>query len=352
MSNAIGGNEVASTPGRSGEAAPGALSEWKTDGVPAGERLALWREGVLRRMTPVRFLTPDRPFRGKLTRVTGQGVEFAVHASDALLAVRDQARCSADGCDDVAVAVMLAGESARTRNGVERGIGPGAIYVVDYSQPVEMVRSCHRDASLMMSRHRVSEVLGRDPRTLAGKPLQRRGMAALLGAHVHHLVGELPELTCEHRAIAVTTAMEMALAALQQAQDDEVDADRFPLGLYQAARAVIARRCADPHLTPDMVARTIGCSRATLYRLFSGRDRSVAATIWTARLVHAAELLSRADLRDLEIGEIAFRSGFLDHATFSRMFRRHFGLSPRDARARAGHGRDGTGRSSGSQIAS
>ena len=34
----------------------------------------------------------------------------------------------------------------------------------------------------------------------------------------------------------------------------------------------------------------------------------------------------------LLVSDIAFRSGFVDPSTFSRMFRRRYGLTPREAR--------------------
>lgn len=339
MAQAIGEVGRASAGVRGPADAPpvGTWLDWSTDGIPPAERLAYWREGVLRRMQPVRLLASDgKPFHGRLTRVVGDGVEFAVHASDGIVAERRVG----DGCDDVSLSFMLTGGSANTRNAGEQRIVKGDLYVIDYSRPFVTRRSRHRDASLLMSRRRVREVLGGDPDGLAGLRLPRHGIAALLGAHLARLVSELGHLTAEHRAIAVSVGMEMALAAIRQARDGAVDADMLGRGLYQSARMTIERDCADPDLTPAAVAGAIGCSRASLYRLFAAHGESVAATIWAARLTRAAHLLSSPGCLDLGIGEIAFRCGFVDQPTFNRMFKRRYGRTPRDLRAEALEGLD------------
>lgn len=315
---------------------PGTVIERNTDGVPPVERLAYWREAVLKRMEPVELLTAEgRPFRGRLVRVVGRDVEFACHSSDAIRARRDAARCAADDCDDISVSFMLSGGSESTRNVGEQRIASGDVYFVDYARPVHMLRSRHSDASLIISRRRVAEVLGGDASRLGGVRLPRRGIAALLTGHVRRLTEELPHLALEHRAVAISVAMEMALATLQQAREGMADADRFGRGLYRSARLVIERDCVNPGLTPAAVAIAVGCSRATLYRLFAAHGESVAAAIWAARLAHAAVLIASPGETHLGIGEIAFRSGFLDQPTFSRMFKRRYGMTARDARETA-----------------
>lgn len=99
-----------------------------------------------------------------------------------------------------------------------------------------------------------------------------------------------------------------------------------------AAKLAIETHCADPELDPERLAALVGCSRATLYRAFKQHGASVSATIWNARLDRAAQLLVVDKGKVLLVAEAAFRSGFLDSVSFSRMFKRRFGMSPRDAR--------------------
>jgi AraC-like DNA-binding protein len=137
----------------------------------------------------------------------------------------------------------------------------------------------------------------------------------------------------------MAAAAEMALAALQAERRGAADVEQFEDGFYLAACRLIERDCADPELTPEAVAATLRCSRASLYRAFSRHQESVAAMIWLTRLGRASRMLASASHAGMLISEIAFRSGFLDQPTFNRMFRRRYGLTPREARAPSGGSR-------------
>src|SRR5262249_34315699 len=114
----------------------GGIIERTTDEVPPRERLAFWREGVLRRMEPTSALDPDRPFRGRLRRILGPGVELIEHASDGVVAERTARRCAADGCDDVSIDLMIECTSAVLVQGGRHKVRPGDLYIMDYAQPI------------------------------------------------------------------------------------------------------------------------------------------------------------------------------------------------------------------------
>jgi AraC-like DNA-binding protein len=69
-----------------------------------------------------------------------------------------------------------------------------------------------------------------------------------------------------------------------------------------------------------------------LYRAFAKQGESVSAFIWQARLAHARQMLNAGCYRHLPINEIVVRSGFADHSTFDRMFKRAFGMKPGEMR--------------------
>ncbi|MGO4573334.1 helix-turn-helix transcriptional regulator [Microvirga sp. 2TAF3] len=131
-------------------------------------------------------------------------------------------------------------------------------------------------------------------------------------------------------AVVLSSAVEMGLAALQ-AEFGAIDHEYLPNGLYQAARLVICRDCGDSEFGSETLVTALGCSRATLYRLFAARGESVAATIWSTRIENAYAMLTSTMHRNLRAGEVAQRCGFTDQATFNRMFKRRYGMTPLDA---------------------
>lgn len=110
------------------------------------------------------------------------------------------------------------------------------------------------------------------------------------------------------------------------------DGERFVHGFYCAALRLIDRECGDPNVTPEQVAFALGCSRATLYRAFAAHGADVAAALWQARLERARRILGSCEAIGLQISEVAALSGFRDMPSFTRMFKRRYGMTPRDVR--------------------
>ena len=102
--------------------------------------------------------------------------------------------------------------------------------------------------------------------------------------------------------------------------------------LLLAACRLIDQQLAHPGLDAAFIAARLGCSRATLYRAFAARDLAVAGYIRERRLQRVWRLLHSLP-PSVPIAEAARRCGFLDSTSFSRLFRRRFGMRARDVRA-------------------
>ena len=97
-----------------------------------------------------------------------------------------------------------------------------------------------------------------------------------------------------------------------------------------------------------MLARAVGVSRSRLYDAFVERG-GVATAIREARLDRAKLRLSALEQRHRTLEEIARISGFAEYATFTRTFRRRFGMAPTTVRSEAFRsGADAQGKDGGS----
>jgi AraC family transcriptional activator of tynA and feaB len=310
--------------------------EQSTDGVRPNERLDFWRDGVLRRIEPIRFLQSKTPFAGQVRAIRGHQAELMQHSSDAVIGVRARDRIARDDLDHIGIDLMVAcGPVTILDQHGQHRVRSGDLLITDYGQPLRVIRSRHRSISIMLPRIAVSEALGASPELLAGRSIGASGMAAVLRSHMRASIDEASRMTPRQRALAVNVAVDMALATLQAELSSRIDVERFSAGFYQAARQVIARGCCDPNLTAEAVAAKLGCSRATLYRVFAPYGESVAALIWAARLRLASRLLASPRHRHMLVADIAFNCGFSEPSSFNRMFKRRFGMTPRDARARS-----------------
>jgi AraC-like DNA-binding protein len=330
MSKSTGG----ASQGRNGRADSGSvgnLTVRTTDEVPAEQRVEFWRDEVLRWIEPGAIAYEGGPFRARISRIQGRNAELVDLASDAMTASRDLDRCRRDGCDDVSFEFMVAGRSDATNGQREHRVEAGDFSVIDCSKPVAMSRSRHRNISLMVRRRHVLEGT-RELSSLIGHTFTNSGLSTLFKSHISALMAHAADLKADQRAMAMDIATDLALAVLQTEAFGQPDPERLPHGFYHAAKSVIARDCTDPNLTPLLVSNILGCSRAALYRAFAGNDQTVAQSIWSARVQHAKGMLTKASYNGLSITEIAFRSGFLDHSTFNRMFKRRFDMTAEDMR--------------------
>jgi AraC-like DNA-binding protein len=100
--------------------------------------------------------------------------------------------------------------------------------------------------------------------------------------------------------------------------------------LFKRIFDIIKEHFANPDLGPSEVAAKAGISLRYLQKLFAAQGSTCSRFIYSVRLDHAARLLRRRSLLDINepISAIAYASGFVDYATFARQFRRRFGHSP------------------------
>ena len=115
----------------------------------------------------------------------------------------------------------------------------------------------------------------------------------------------------------------------------------IPLGIVGALstadsqRVLAARRMIDEQwaekLTLNHIARACGLNRAKLTRGFRDMfECSVADAIADHRLSQAGSMLLSTDL---PVSSIGYRCGYLNNASFTRAFARHFGRAPTQYRA-------------------
>lgn len=310
----------------------GELLLHSTDGVPADQRLAYWRDGVMRRMVPLGVEGAANSLRGRMRRIVGDGLELIEFASTDVIAVRSPERCRIDGCDDVTIDLMRRSTGTWMDHGGMQRVKAGDLYLVDYARPSEVRRGSHCTVGLTMSRRLACDVLGDDIAPRAGMKFAASGLARVLSRHLQATFDEAGRMTVAGRAAAAKAAKDMALALLQASHAGTADPDRFEHGFHRAALGLIDVECGDADLTPERVTLALGCSRASLYRAFAKHGESVAAAIWQARLERARRMLTSPEGIGLLVSDIAALSGFREMPSFTRMFRRRYGMTPSDAR--------------------
>ncbi|MFJ9787507.1 helix-turn-helix domain-containing protein [Amycolatopsis sp. NPDC101161] len=93
------------------------------------------------------------------------------------------------------------------------------------------------------------------------------------------------------------------------------------------AKSFIVRNLGDPSLSPADIAAACNLSLSYLHRIFANDGTTVVGYLREKRLQAAHRDLTSATV-DETVNHIAQRWGITDPAHFSRMFKKHFGLTP------------------------
>jgi AraC-like DNA-binding protein len=115
-------------------------------------------------------------------------------------------------------------------------------------------------------------------------------------------------------------SVDLLALVLGERASEPLPAQALREALFARAVRLIALRFADPGLTPDRIAGSLGVSTRLLQKLFAERGATVMERIWEKRVSQAASLLAMPQASHRSITEIAFACGFNDSAHFTRAF--------------------------------
>jgi AraC-like DNA-binding protein len=175
------------------------------------------------------------------------------------------------------------------------------------------------------------------PESLAATAMRAAsGVSGLLSGFLRHYW-----LQCRY-SLDGEPAEQIAIAVLDilgaaYAQVPRTHAERSSRGTAHRIRIInyIHAHLYDPELSPAQIARACRITTRYLHYLFSDGEETVARYIMVRRLEAASQALLADNLRGRSVTAIAFDHGFNSATHFGRVFRAHFGTTPREYRARA-----------------
>jgi len=211
-------------------------------------------------------------------------------------------------------------------------LGPGNILLWDSTEPIRFkLHSPVYKTTVLVPQNRMDDALPQT-RRLVGKAMDwRQGLGAVAtsnitalcaqASHIHHLQA--------HPAAETTLTLIATSLGSQVAHGGEA-ARR---GLADRIRTHIEDNLDDPALGPGTLAERFGISIRYLHLLFAKEEQTISRWILERRLERCRrELMVSGPHKN--ITETAFAWGFNDGAHFSRVFKKRYGVSPREYRRR------------------
>ncbi|WP_170985054.1 helix-turn-helix domain-containing protein [Roseomonas sp. AR75] len=321
--------------GNAGDVLPAARRAplaFSTLDLPPAEQFAAWHESSAGTVdtAPLRDAAAGFPARREVWRFGP--LALATMQAPAARLSRSLAQSRRNGLDHWMISVARRGERRIRSGDTCLMLSAGAVSVGSLDDVFVSDRSDIDWLCLFVPREVLPE-LGAALHASRDAPLDS-AMGRLLAAYILQLAAEMPALGAAELPRVVESTRAMIAASIAPGAGT-MAAARAPLEqvLISRIKALIRQHLRSAMLGPDRLAKLAGVSRSQLYRLFEPQG-GVAHYIQTERLRAAARALGdAADTR--EIASIAEDVGFFDHSSFSRIFRREFGCSPREFRIAA-----------------
>lgn len=309
-------------------------ASWTSAGLARREAVREWQEWAAQTIAPIDVCVFD---------ADSFAARWSSHGVGQLRLLRLEApaqrvvHCGAEtGAGKAVPSIQLVyarSGALKTRMGGKRfTVRPGEFVLLDNTRFYQMeMDTTHEAVDLMMPLGWLDRYLP-DPAVLLGRPLSaRNGWGAPLGSLLDTMVEGIDDTPLPRPMIAeqVGTLLTLATGFHEPASESRHRG--------QMARRILRRietDYADPHLTSDELAAELGISRRYLQTLLAASGTSFVQELTATRLDRASDMLTDPRATSLSIGEIAFRCGFLDPGYFARAFRKRFGVTPSQWRAR------------------
>ncbi len=305
------------------------MRTWRVDGPAGPQRERRWSDGLAEAFVRLDATYPaEDTFAGSIRQAKLGPLAVARVDAAAHRVMRRRAHIRAESPDVCFVNIQRSG-AGRVRQGRGDAVArPMDLAVVDTAEPFSID---HRQAFSLYS-------VTVDRQAVPGL-LREKGVLALsktpIGRELAGVLGGLAGLMA--RAGATAGLADHFLSLLASAPDllePETEPSAARSAQLDLFLAFIERNLAAESLGAAALARHFGLSPRRVHQVFEPSGRTVSDTINDRRLARAAVLLTSSSPADTSVGAIAYAVGYRDLSYFNRRFRRTYGMTPSEYRAR------------------
>jgi AraC-like DNA-binding protein len=326
----------ASIPDASAAASPH-VQAFSSAGVDTRRQLDAWEAAIIGLHGNVRFDRSRGAEHAARMKWRREGVVQIVELdtqADAL--TRSERHTRMDSRSQYELVLPLAGSLTFQQSGSRNVFGPGGLFLMDVSRPLDWVRDS--SGSTMLIAFDRSALDGRLPGVsqLCGARLPNDcAVAEALMSYANVLRANLGRL-CDHEFKCMAThVLDLTTLLLDGQSDLRGEATATKKALLSRLKRFIHSHLSNGELTMGEVAEANGISRRYMEMLFQPEGRSPREYLLEARLLRAQTML-RQQHRQRSVAEVAYAMGFGSASYFSTAYRRRFGYPPRDEIVRSG----------------
>lgn len=307
------------------------MPSWTTLDHPTHEQFGYWREVLCEAFIT---LNPGRKraggFNGVVTADLLSGINVTTLVTEEHRVVRGPAEIRKSPLEYYFVNMQIKGDVLATQGGRETLIRPNEFYIVDSTEPYDLdYRSDLEIYSFRIPKHQLQPLL-KNPSGQTAIRVSRETPLGMLAVDFLQSVIRLPDTIPASAKPAVARMMtELVALSLGGSSEAMQRADgTASRALLTSILRFIEHNLSDPALSVEAVCRKFGISPRYLHRLFESCEMTFGEHVRYRRLELCASELSCRSRRPINV--IALSWGFNDISHFNHLFRKRFGVSPRE----------------------
>jgi AraC-like DNA-binding protein len=305
-----------------------------TDSVPRYRRLALWQDivcDVYVQLDCTSDLGSD--FHGSVTRAPLGRATCSEVSSQRQRVYRTRSRIARADEDFFLIALGKHGIGGVVQDGRDTVIHPGEFAIYDTTRPYELqFDRSFTQTILQIPRDMLHARIAGTERLTAISFGSDRPLAKIARDFVEQLCQNADQIAPEHAVPLSEQAIDLVAMALSERLTEQPLPSTHRSALLCRLKAHIRAHLANPGLSLAATAAAFGISPRYLNDLLSDEETSFQRYVLAERLARCERDLSSPRLAHRQVGEIAFAWGFNDQSHFGRVFRQHYGMSPREWR--------------------
>ncbi|MET3414951.1 AraC family transcriptional regulator [Methylobacterium sp. 1030] len=305
-----------------------------TSKIGQKSRFKLWREAISDRMGPIELCqTSDDMFEGliqsanidslRITRIRESNVRSEITPDN----LRRRERTGS-----IFALIQLAGCSITVQDGREAIQNDGDIVLLADRPNVHISGAGNQSLVIELSHASLERVFGSAQQFTALAFGGKNGTGVLVKSFFTNLFQIHGDLTGDTAERMAGVGIDLVIASLAERMAKEIPRPVHGNLVVLRAKAYVAAHFGDPTLDPPRLAAAVGVSLRRLQELFRERGQHISDWIWQRRLVAAAKRLADPACHHLPIGTLAYGCGFSNQAHFTRRFKHHHGMTPREYR--------------------
>ena len=309
--------------------------QFTTDHSPSHRRLALWQDIVCDVYVGLDCKSDlGSAFAGKVSHAPLGRATCTEVSSDRQRVFRTPSRIARSDANFILVALGRQGIGAVLQDGRETIIHPGEFALYDTTRPYELqFDDVFTQTVFKVPRDMLHRRIGGTEALTAVTFAADRPLARLAYDFICQLCQSADRIEEAH----ATALSEQAVDLLAMSLSERLGAKRFSASTHRSAllyrlKAHIRAHLSDPELSLTDTATALGISPRYVNDLLADEQTSFQRYVLDERLAQCKRDLASRTLSHRHVGEIALSWGFNDLSHFGRVFREHFGMSPRDWR--------------------